>query len=207
MTWQLTGVTNESIVKERYWLNFRPGEVRTCANCHGINDNDQAGPRAPTNAPLALRQLLRFWRTNAANAYALTVNNGTGSGIVGAGSIVTLTANPPPAGKFFLQWTGAAVSNALAHHAVHHARQQRDRDGGLFKSSVARFTGVPMLSGTNLLITASAFANQPWVLQASTDLVLWTDVTTNFATAAGLSQFTNVFGPTSVQGFFRLRSP
>src|SRR5260221_9890229 len=73
VTWQLTGTTNEAVVRERYWVTFRPGEVRTCANCHGINDKDQAGRGSPTNAPLALRELLRLWRTNSANAYTLTV--------------------------------------------------------------------------------------------------------------------------------------
>jgi len=114
VTWHLTGVTNESIVKERYWVTFSPGEVRTCANCHGINARDQIGRPPPTNSPLALRELLRLWRTNAANAYSLVVSNGGGSGSFGAGSIMSLSANPPPPGQLFAGWTGAAVSNAFA---------------------------------------------------------------------------------------------
>src|SRR6266850_2599270 len=90
VTWQFTGMTNEAVVRERYWVTFRPGEVRTCANCHGINDKDQIGRPSPTNAPLALRELLRLWRTNAANAYSLTVSNGTGSGSFGAGTILSV---------------------------------------------------------------------------------------------------------------------
>src|SRR6185503_6194006 len=115
VTWHLTSTTNnQSLVKERYWISFRPGEIRTCANCHGINDKDQLGRSAPTNAPLALRQLLRLWRTNSANAYSLTVSNGSGGGNWGAGSILSLTANAAPSGQLFSHWTGAGISNAAA---------------------------------------------------------------------------------------------
>ena len=114
MTWQLTGVTNESIIKERYWINFRAGEVRTCANCHGINDKDQAGRPAPTNAPLALRQFLQLWKTNSASSYQLAVNSGSGSGAYGAGSRVTITANPAPSGQVFSQWNGSGISNVFS---------------------------------------------------------------------------------------------
>ncbi len=44
--------------------------------------------------------------------YTLTVVNGTGSGSYAAGSVVTITANAPPAGQRFLNWTGATVSNS-----------------------------------------------------------------------------------------------
>lgn len=43
--------------------------------------------------------------------YTLTVVNGTGSGSYAAGYVVRITANAPPAGKNFLNWTGATVSN------------------------------------------------------------------------------------------------
>ncbi|MDB6139527.1 MAG: hypothetical protein JWO94_2599 [Verrucomicrobiaceae bacterium] len=65
VSWHLTngnGATTESIVKERFWVNFAPGEVRTCANCHGINTIDQSGATKPVNKPNALRDLLQFWK-------------------------------------------------------------------------------------------------------------------------------------------------
>ena len=46
--------------------------------------------------------------------YALLVNNGSGSGQYTAGSVVTITANPPDAGQRFSGWTGAAVRDANA---------------------------------------------------------------------------------------------
>jgi hypothetical protein len=51
-------------VRERYWLTFQPGEIRTCASCHGINAFDQTNHPPPTNTPLALIRLLNHWKTN-----------------------------------------------------------------------------------------------------------------------------------------------
>ena len=48
----------------------------------------------------------------SSQTYTLTVVNGTGSGTYAAGTVVTITANTPPAGQTFLNWTGATVSNA-----------------------------------------------------------------------------------------------
>jgi hypothetical protein len=71
MTWHLQDddVKKTSQVKERFWITFQPGEIRTCANCHGINTSDQSGSVAnpvgkPTNAPKALADLLLQWKAN-----------------------------------------------------------------------------------------------------------------------------------------------
>ena len=69
MTWHLLGndANKTSYVKERFWVTFQKGEIRTCANCHGINTSDQTGsiqnpvPK-PTNPPLALAALLAKWK-------------------------------------------------------------------------------------------------------------------------------------------------
>ncbi len=66
MSWQLTDTNGVGVVRERYWLTFAPGEIRTCTSCHGINVNSQANTPAPTNTPLALIQLLNYWKGNAA---------------------------------------------------------------------------------------------------------------------------------------------
>lgn len=90
MTHQLLGTNNESIVKERYWITYQPGEIRTCKNCHGINTTDQTGINGPpNNEPQALHDLLQYWkaqntpvltlRTNGNTNYlALTFNRRTG---------------------------------------------------------------------------------------------------------------------------------
>lgn len=65
MSWHLLdGAGTKSQVKERYWVTFAPGEVRTCAVCHGVNTHDQASNLgAPLNKPAALYTLLDFWKT------------------------------------------------------------------------------------------------------------------------------------------------
>lgn len=65
MTWDLLAndAAKTSQVKERFWITFQRGEIRTCANCHGINTADQAGAATPTNPPAALADLLAFWRS------------------------------------------------------------------------------------------------------------------------------------------------
>ncbi len=71
MTWQLVDSANrgdpakgtDGVVRERVWLSFQPGEVRTCTSCHGASDKDQTGSPGPTNAPAALKELLEHFRT------------------------------------------------------------------------------------------------------------------------------------------------
>jgi hypothetical protein len=65
-------------------------------------------------------------------------------------------------------------------------------------------SGVQIVGGTNLVITASAFASQPWVLQESTDLASWANVSTNISSPTGLLQLTNTIPAGAAQGFFRL---
>jgi Calx-beta domain len=69
MTWEMLNndAALTSQVKERFWVTFQRGEVRTCANCHGINTFDQAGATAPSNPPSALAALLAHWKTTNAS--------------------------------------------------------------------------------------------------------------------------------------------
>ena len=212
ITWQLTGTNhNDSVVKERYWITFRPGEVRTCANCHGINQVDQIGRPKPTNPPEALRQLLRLWRTNAANAYTLTVNHGAGGGNFGAGSILALSAGPAPSGQLFSQWTGAGISNAAAAATFFVMPPNNTAVTAVFTNMPAPvIANVHVLGGGggggSVVINSTAYASQPWVLQSCTNLVNWINVATNPADAFGSLQFTNSAGAGSQQ-YFRVKSP
>jgi hypothetical protein len=74
MTWQLTDPNGIAVVRERYWITFQPGEIRSRTSCHGINQKDQAGNAAPINPPEALRVLLRDWkaRNGLANQIRIT---------------------------------------------------------------------------------------------------------------------------------------
>jgi hypothetical protein len=76
MSWQLTDTNSTGVVRERYWLTFQPGEIRTCTSCHGINLTTQAGQPAPRNTPLALISLLNYWKTNTTLQYAVITNSG-----------------------------------------------------------------------------------------------------------------------------------
>ncbi|MEQ9266002.1 MAG: T9SS type A sorting domain-containing protein [Balneolaceae bacterium] len=62
LSWQTVAPDGEEIVRERQWVTFAPGEIRTCEGCHGINDVSQAGNIAPQNKPQALRDLLKVWK-------------------------------------------------------------------------------------------------------------------------------------------------
>src|SRR5206468_4572690 len=77
LSWQLTDTNNTGVVRERYWLTFQPGEIRTCASCHGVNTLDQANHPPPTNTPLALIRLLNYWKANAMVQPAVVANQGT----------------------------------------------------------------------------------------------------------------------------------
>ena len=78
MTHQLLGTNNESVVKERYWITYQPGEIRTCKNCHGINTADQTGINGPPENPAqALHDLLQYWKTQNTPSLALQTNDGT----------------------------------------------------------------------------------------------------------------------------------
>jgi hypothetical protein len=76
MTWQLTDTNGTGVVRERYWLTFAPGEIRSCTSCHGINEDTQAGQPVPTNTPLALISLLNYWKTNTSLQSGAVPNNG-----------------------------------------------------------------------------------------------------------------------------------
>lgn len=65
MAWQTMapdGVT--PVVRERYWINFQPGEIRVCDSCHGVNALNQLGDPPPQNQPQALAELLQHWKMN-----------------------------------------------------------------------------------------------------------------------------------------------
>jgi hypothetical protein len=64
MSWQLTSPTGVPVVRERYWLTFQAGEIRTCTSCHGLNTRDQVNRGVPQNKPQALVDLMRFYRSS-----------------------------------------------------------------------------------------------------------------------------------------------
>jgi hypothetical protein len=74
MTHATVNTNGQHIVRERYWITYQPGEIRTCAVCHGLNEADQRNQPLPTNPPAALRDLLRHWKDQT--RYAKILSNG-----------------------------------------------------------------------------------------------------------------------------------
>jgi hypothetical protein len=65
LSWQLVSPSAEPVVRERFWVTFKAGDIRVCASCHGNNSeaNNPQNP-IPQNKPEALRSLLRGWRAS-----------------------------------------------------------------------------------------------------------------------------------------------
>lgn len=70
LSWELARSNGDAVVRERYWINASPGEVRACDGCHGVNRLDQAGHPASTNTPQALIDLLVWWRDHHNDIFA-----------------------------------------------------------------------------------------------------------------------------------------
>lgn len=62
LSWQLIDPEGNAIVRERVWVSFAPGEIRTCTSCHGINSSTHNNLPDPTNKPQALRNLIKSWK-------------------------------------------------------------------------------------------------------------------------------------------------
>ncbi|MCC6694308.1 MAG: hypothetical protein IT365_01640 [Candidatus Hydrogenedentes bacterium] len=61
LSWQTTELDGTPAVRERFWLTFQPGEIRSCTNCHGLNEEDVFGGPVPENPPQALADLMQWW--------------------------------------------------------------------------------------------------------------------------------------------------
>jgi hypothetical protein len=62
LSWQVTAPNGTPVVRERYWITFQPGEIRTCDGCHGVNAVNQAGEAPASQPPQALRDLILHWK-------------------------------------------------------------------------------------------------------------------------------------------------
>ena len=91
LSWQLEDPVGEAVVRERYWLSFRPGEIRSCASCHGLNTDNQAGGGIPTNTPQALTDLLQHWKTTVGPALGAAATGNVGA--MGGEPVDVLTIN------------------------------------------------------------------------------------------------------------------
>src|SRR5205085_11142014 len=136
------------------------------------------------------------------------VAKGKGGGSFGAGSIVTLTADPAPSGKYFTSWTSATVTSQTAvtttmimpTNSVTVTAQSADLPSPTI-SAFQLTTGA-----SNFTLSAEAIANQSWILKTSTNLIDWQIVSTNTSTPAGILLFTNQLNG-EVARFYSITSP
>ncbi len=98
LTWQLSDTNGGAVVRERFWLTFQPGEIRTCTSCHGVNTKDQANHPAPTNKPEALRSLLQGLKATV----NLSASSAVGSALPEPGRI-TLNLSAQPSTSYRLE--------------------------------------------------------------------------------------------------------
>lgn len=117
LTWQLTDPTGQPVVRERYWLTFQPGEIRTCGGCHGANSRDQLNRPPPTNAPQALGELLAYLKTHplppseedgqeppVLKRYSLSVRGASGKVLrAGEKASLRISVSPPSQEKISIQ--------------------------------------------------------------------------------------------------------
>lgn len=181
MSWQLTDGAGNSIVRERMWVNFQPGEVRVCTSCHGLNTVDQAGQSTPANPPQALLQLLQAWK--AANG-----GNGQITGTAPTiSSPLTASANLSAPFNYTIAATG---STPMTFNAT-------GLPAGLSFSG-ATIVGTPSATGT---VTATISATNAYGSDSKTLLITTTTVAPpppsspyHVQLPAGYSQYT-IAGP------------
>ena len=121
MSHQTTDNSGQHVVRERYWITYQPGEIRTCAVCHGLNTTDQTGATVPTNQPAALRSLLRYWKDKTGYAKVLSASETNGgfrlniSGGTTRTNIVEASAALGSTNLWSPIFTNASSSNGLYH--------------------------------------------------------------------------------------------
>ncbi|HEU0040572.1 MAG TPA: hypothetical protein VFR76_15000 [Verrucomicrobiae bacterium] len=114
MSHQTVDPNGNHVVRERYWITYQPGEIRTCAVCHGLNVADQAGRPLPTNPPAALRDLLRHWKSQT--GYTKILSGTPSNGVFAANvSGPTTRATVLEATSDFQQWTPVATNNSSSN--------------------------------------------------------------------------------------------
>ncbi len=72
LSWQLTSTNGSPVVRERYWVTFKSGEIRVCASCHGLNTKGQNNAGVPQNPPAALLNYLTAFKRSGVPLPAVT---------------------------------------------------------------------------------------------------------------------------------------
>ncbi len=157
MTWEMLAddAAKTSQVKERFWVTFQPGEVRTCANCHGINTADQTGAGPPANPPAALAALLAQWRAAHPPGILQQVAATATAAKSAAFALIDVTRTAGSTGPASVSYA-TADGSALAGVAI--------TEGGAQ-------AGAPSFSGNGVIVDLGAVADRQYVTVALTQVV------------------------------------
>jgi Hydrazine synthase alpha subunit middle domain len=172
LAWQTTDATGEPVVRERVWVTMQPGEIRTCAGCHGENAQNQANTPLPVNKPLALRALMQHWKSTAPAAAPLAFD------IDGNGSC------------------DAATDGALAFRYMSGLRGDALTQGIPFGSGASRSTAAEITTYLNGLGLALDVDGDGLINPLTDGLLFWRYATSPFATVLT----TAIRAPLSVPG-------
>ena len=138
----------------------------------------------------------------------LVISNSTGGGTFGAGTILTLSADPAPSGQIFSQWLGTGVSNPVSPTTLFVMPAANATVTAIYNSLPApSITGWSLTNGTSLSIAVQTYPNQQWILQGSTNLTDWIGLGTNGSDSSGLLQLQVPIDPVVPERFFRLSAP
>ncbi len=160
-SWQLLDPSGSPVVRERYWLSFQAGEIRSCTSCHGVNVQDHLQQPAAINPPAALSLLLENVKSMAPE-----VSSSSAFQVI---SEATFGVNLPPTGDD----DGDGVANLVEWGTGNSPVNAADKPDGL---TLARRESAGL---TYVDLTMTRPPSRPrarLVLEGSTNLEAWRDL-------------------------------
>lgn len=148
--------------------------------------------------------------------YALTVNNGSGSGTYAAGTVVNIAANTPPAGQVFNGWTGGVASsygNANSASTTYTmtaaatsitATYATSTGGTRYEAESATLSGGAQFNNNHTGYSGTGFVDGYWTQGASTRFNVsvssagWYDVTLRYGNGFADSNISLYVGGTKI---------
>ncbi len=150
LTWQTTNDSGKGIVRERNWLTFAPGEIRTCTNCHGLNSKTHAGLNAPENKPEALRELMKLWKAGGNGEDVITGINET----VNAGFSLSQNYPNPFMGNTQIEytlpksaWVVIRIYDALGNEVSTLVNEEQEKGVKRINWNGTSLAGLPLSKG------------------------------------------------------------
>ncbi len=109
---------------------------------------DAASAQTTFTMPAADTRVAATYKSTSSPTYSLTVVNGTGGGSCAAGSLVTLNADPAPAGQAFDRWIGGFIADAASAQTTLTMPAADTRVAATYKSTSSPTYSLTVVSGT-----------------------------------------------------------